>query len=530
MDSVLTRPRAPDARDTLGPQVEEWMAENLVDFVTGDPLILTEEQSHFLWNLYRIDDHGRFVFDRAALVRARGTGKSPIAAYLAAAELCGPVRFGGWDEDGFPIGIPESAPLVQVIATTLAQCRPIFDALVSCWSEDALSRYALEISKEIVTKAALPRGKAVMVPNSPRALRGPRPSCVFIEESSEWVATNGGHEAMIRIRSNLAKHAPVPGRPIELCNPYNPGEDSLAERTHLAWVKQTSKPGARVSILYDWRAAPDGIDLANREEVIAGLRAAAGDATWLDVEHLADMLQDTSVLPATFRREHLAQLVTAEDSVLHPDHYNQCEDPTLRPLSPGDRIALGFDGSLSGDGTALVALRIEDLSFHLLHYDEPDPLTPDWRIDEGVIDQVVRSALATYKVVGYGSDVHPFDSWVYGWERDFGHTMAVEATSKAHPIARDMRTDLRGLTFSFMALVNEIESGRVVFSENNMMRIHWMNAKRRPNTHGFSFGKVTRHSTRRVDIVAASLLAYIVASKYLAIQPESPQRITAKSW
>lgn len=531
MDAVMTRPRAPLPRRSLGPIVEEWMARNLVDFVTGEPLILTDEQSHFLWNFYALDDSGRFRYDRAAMVRARGTGKSPFAAYLAAAELCGPVRFSRWDAEGFPIAKAEASPDVAVFAVTLEQCRPIFDALVSCWTERAIAQYGLDIQKTQITKTAFPRGKARMLPNNPRAIRGFRLSFALCEEASEWVQTNQGHDAMIRIRANLVKHTPIAGRLVEMCNPYVPGEDSVAERTHIAWMKQSARPEVRTSILYDWRAAPDGVDLSDPVSLRAGLIAAAGDATWLDIDSLMGLMADSSVRPETFRREHLAQLITAEDSVLSSESYGQCTLGTLRPLQSGDTVALGFDGSLSHDGTALVAFRMADRSFHLLHYDEPDPQVPDWRIDEVAVDEVVRSALAIYNVVAFHSDVHPFDGWVAGWERDFGHTMEADATP-AHPIAKDMRTDLRGLTFSFMALVNEIEAGRVIFPESDLIKYHWLNAKRRENRHGFSFGKITRNSTLRVDIVAACLLAHIAGNKYLDTQSVAPEptSITALSW
>ena len=73
----------------------------------GQPLRLTEEQIEFFVRLYRIDPiSGRRVVRRAQLRRAKGWGKSPLIAGLAVAELCGPVRFGGWDEQGEPIGVP----------------------------------------------------------------------------------------------------------------------------------------------------------------------------------------------------------------------------------------------------------------------------------------------------------------------------------------------------------------------------------------------------------------------------------------
>jgi hypothetical protein len=513
MASVRMRPEPPPANRTLGWAVADWMVDNLVHGVTGDPLEISGEMLDFLLLFYQVDENGRWAYDRAALRRARGTGKSPIGADIACAELCGPVRFGGWDDDGMPIAVPEPAPWVQIIATSMAQTDPVMKIVLASFSKEAIDKYGLAIGVEAVVKSFSVDGggpgRLQAIPNNPRSLRGSRPTAVIADEVSEWVSSNGGHEAMVRIRSNLAKNPGGRARLIELCNAFVPGEDSHAERTHRAYVEQVDRFG-RSRILYDNLEADPALRLNVDSELRTALTQAAGDAHWLDIGSLAALMLDGSVSVSVFRREHLNQLLSAEDSLISAQLYDELSQD-VRPLSKTDKITLGFDGALSGDGTALVAFRLEDRSFHVAFYEEPDPLVENWRIDEEAVDEVVQAYLGNYAVQAAACDVHPFESWVNLWERTYGSQMKVRM-SPAGMLVRDNRSDLRKLTFLTEALVNEVESRKIRFAPSGQGRQHWANAKRRLNRHGFSFGKITKSSTKRVDIVAASLMAYAAAS------------------
>ena len=90
---------------TLGWVVADAIREHLPG--PGDPsrpFVLSEWQLLALLDLYALDDAGRRLFRRAAIVKSKGAGKTPLAAAVAIMELAGPVRFDGWDADGGPIG------------------------------------------------------------------------------------------------------------------------------------------------------------------------------------------------------------------------------------------------------------------------------------------------------------------------------------------------------------------------------------------------------------------------------------------
>lgn len=525
------RPPVPKSRETLGYDVIAWGMDNLVHAVTGDPWVPIPEHEEYILTWYQIDSDGRWVYSHGYMRRARGTAKSPLAAVLACAELAGPVRFGGWDEDGYPIAVPEPVPWVQIMATSMEQTRPIFEIVSGSWTEEAIAKYGLEIGREAIVKTGPNRGRLTVIANSPRTLRGARPTAVFVDETSELVEANQGHESIRRINGNLDKNPGGRARRQDLSNAFVPGEDSVAERVSFDWSEQMSAWGYSHILLDSLEANPE-LDLTKDDELREAIRQAAGDAAWLDVDRLVRAAQRPGQSVAVFRREHLNQITSEEDSLVSAVTYDT--RAIAPPLEKGDRVTLGFDGSLSGDGTALVAYRMTDRSFHVLHYQEPPgnkELAKDWRVDEEEVDARFRAAMTDYKVWAAACDVHPFESWVLGWNRDFGDLMKVPASTLG-PVIRDNRSARRDLTLGCESMVGEIESGKLSFTENDFrMRSHWLNAKRAENRYGFSFRKATPNSTKRVDIVAACLMAYLVAQRLEAANIKDREvRGTAMVW
>lgn len=521
---------APAPQRTLGWAVIEWIDDHLVDpKKPEEPLKLTREQVRFILRWYEIKEDGRFRYASGALRRMRGTGKSPFAAILSAVELCGPCRFSHFDGRGFPVAVPEESPWIQLAAVSKEQTAAVMDILRVIFTPDALVKYDLAIGREQIIKSGPQPGKLVTISSNPRANRGGRVTFLVADETSEWTKATGGHAMLDRIIGNLGKGG---ARMLELSNAYVPGEDSVAERTHRNWQKQVESK-RKVTIYYDSLEAPADTQLHIDESLRPGLIAAMGDAWWLydQVDGIMDIIRRPGMAASFSRREWLNQVQAEEDSLINQQVYAGLMKDTP-PLELGDEIAIGFDGSLTGDGTAIVAFRISDKTLHVIHYTEPDPLESDWRVDELDIDGRIRSAIERdYKVVAMAADDHPFESWVAAWERDYGHLMKVKASGRGMLIF-DNRTEQRKMIFGLEALLTEMNAGRVKVCQSEMMKQHWQNAKFRQSRWGASFGKETPNSKRRIDIMAASLMAYIVGSEYIATRktPVASRKVRAWGW
>src|SRR5690606_7856045 len=119
---------------TLGLELIRWIQTYLVQpdgDNAGGPFRLTREQKNFLCWFYAVDERGRFKYRRAVLRRSKGWGKSPFLGAICIAELCGPVRFSHWDDDGDPVGMPHPMPWVNLAGVSETQTQNTMTVILS---------------------------------------------------------------------------------------------------------------------------------------------------------------------------------------------------------------------------------------------------------------------------------------------------------------------------------------------------------------------------------------------------------------
>lgn len=530
-EPVLTLPALP--RLSLAPQVEAWCTTYLRQPDgpgAGGPLRLNLEQRRFLWCWYAVDERGRWVWSRGVLRRAKGWGKSPIAAALSVAELCGPVRFGGWDPAGAPIAVPASSPWVQIAGAsekqtdnTLAMVRAMLD------ESPAVATYGLDVG--LTRVFSLAGGKLEPITAAAATAEGARPTFVVMDEPHHWLTANGGHKLAEVIRRNLAKVRDGSARALETTNAHEMGVDSVAEKTYEAWQAQlTGRARGSSTILYDSREAPAGTDLADEEQLMAALVATYGDSDWVDLERIRDEIYDPQTPASQSRRFYLNQLAAAEDAWIRPELWDRLGDPPAERLADGELIALGFDGSKSDDHCALIATRISDGAWITLGV--WDPARYGGLAPRELIDETVLAARDRFDVVAFFADLHPFESYVDKWAVDFGprrngtkaqSSLCVKSTTQ-HAIAYDLRTRQKEFTtLGVERLLDEIVEGVFRHDGHPVVRAHVHNARARPNAWGTTVGKEHRESARKIDALPAGVLSRMARRAYLAL-PRSQQR------
>lgn len=526
---------------TLGWAVVHWIETYLVQpdgDDAGEPFRLTPEQLNFVLWFYALDARGRFRNRRAVLRRAKGWGKSPFLGAICLAELLGPVRFGGWDADGEPIGVPHPAPWVNLAGVSETQTQNTMTVVLAMLENSpALEDYDLDVG---LTRIFVDGGRGRLLPiaASSSTQEGARPSFAVMDETHHWTESNGGWKLARVIRRNLAKSRDGSARSIETTNAHEPGHESVAEASfqdHLAIADGRAKASG---LLYDSREAPmeATLDLADEAALLAGLRCAYGDATWVDLERIRDEVYDPSTPPEEARRFYLNQIVAAADAWTDPGEYDANETPDLAPLKfaapgewrKGDTVVLGFDGGRTDDSTALLALRVSDGAPFLLGLWER-PLGPagnGWEVDHPAVRETVDFAFSTLDVVAFFSDVKEWETDVDSWRDEYGERLLVKATTR-HAVAYDMRAHQADTTRTAEALARAITDGEAPWRAHDLvssdagtdgaasLRRHVLNARRRPNRFGVSFGKETRESTKKVDALAAYVLARMARTRVL---------------
>lgn len=509
---------------TLGWGIINWLASYVRSPDGEERFLPTLEQARFLLWMYAVDENGEYLYRSITLRRAKGWGKDPLCAALSLAELCGPVAFSHFDLRGEPVGKQRFAPWIQVVSTSWDNTKNAMMMFPALATDKLRKEHKLEINKTIVYSGS--GGRIESCTSSPYALEGNRPTLVIANETQWWKENNDGHSLANVINGNVTK---VRGaRKLSICNAHIPGEDSVAERDHDAWQAVKAGQAVDTGVLYDSLEAPADTPVSEIpsqkedpkgyekgiEKLRKGIEIACGDSVWLDVDEIVASVLDVRNPVTESRRKHLNQLNAQEDSWVAPYEWDRVADPAA-VLAKGDRITLGFDGSKSGDWTALVACRVDDGCLFLVQ--AWDPLKfPNEEVPREDVDAVVRSCFERYEVVAFRADVHMFESYVDAWSRDFKRVLKVNA-SPNNPVAFDMRgTVKKRFVLDCERFLDAVLEEELSHDGNPVLRQHVLNARRHPtNFDAVSIRKASKDSAKKIDAAVCAVLAFGARQEFL---------------
>lgn len=357
--------------------VPEWIEAHCVipdQDHRGEPFMLGDEQLQFVGGFYLVKDSARvgqkataFVYRRGQLVRAQKWGKSPLVAALVCAEGVGPVLFAGFAdggeryrcsdngcgcgwfyeyEAGEPMGRRWSTPLIQITATSEDQTDNTYDALRPMIELGPLGDVIPKTGEEFIR---LPGGGRIDAVTSKATSRlGARVTFVPQDETGLWLVSNGGHNLAKKQRQGLAG---MSGRSIETTNPWDPAEDSVAQRTFESTAKD---------ILRDFREPPKDLDFADKKQRRKIFQFNYQASPWVDIDSIEglafEMLEKD---PADAERFFGNRIVAGSGHWM--DGTKWSDKNGVRDVAAGTKVCLGFDGSDNDDYTGI---RLETLDFY----------------------------------------------------------------------------------------------------------------------------------------------------------------------
>ena len=525
------KPSEPGEVPTLGWYVLDWMTEFLARPAVDEyePFVPYREQEDFILRWYQIDPFtGRFVYGRGLLGRPRGWGKSPILGGLCIVEALADVVFDGWDASGQPVGKPWSkvrTPLVHVAAVSEDQTNNTWQPMVEMLSGPVLDAYpGVEPFDTVVN---LPRGKIEKRTSSGRTVKGAPTTFAVLDQTEEWVPSNGGPALAQKIRTNTSKNG---GRTIESPNAYIPGENSVAEKSaETASAAREGRTRIELPILWDHREAPPDTDMTERESLVNGLRVSYGDSSnhpggcvlhdppcppgHVDLEAQIAVIWDPATDVQTARSDYLNQITHASDSWLSQPDWAACMDLDA-VVSDGDTIVLGFDGSRGrvrgkADATALIGCRVQDgLLFEIRVWEQPDgPAGRDWTPNPIEVDAAVRAAFERWRVVGFYADPSGWTEHVAKWEAKFGKRLKVKATQN-EPIAVWPRGKTSNVSHAVEAFRQAVVNGEASHDGGPALTRHVLNARRRATRTGYLIFKAYPDSPDKIDAAYAAVMAW----------------------
>lgn len=431
--TVLMVPRDQQKFPTLGPQVCEWIESYLV-FGPGDllgtPAKLDDEKRALIYRMYEIFPKGhvqagRRRFYRCGISLRKGTAKTELAAWIAAAELhpLAPVRCNGFDAKGQPVGIGVTDPYIPMVAYTEEQSDELaYGALVKILGYSELADdFDIGLTRIMRIDG---NGKAVSLAAAPDARDGARTTFQLFDETHRLNTPRlkAAHRTM---QANLSKRKLSDPWELEITTAPSPGENSVAEDT-MNYAKQVAEGEISDSrLFYFHRQASDAHDLSTPEGLRAAVIEASGPAAaWSDIDRICAQWSDPTADKSYLERVWLNRLVRASERAFDFPTWESLEMPGFRPPA-GETITLGFDGARWRDSTALVGTHLGTGCQFLLGLWERPAKAEEWEVPDAEIDAKVNEAFQLWNVWRMYCDPPYWETQVASWAGRYGEQRVV---------------------------------------------------------------------------------------------------------
>lgn len=414
----------------------------------------------------------------------RGNGKSTLAAALA--------LYGLFADDVMGAS-------VIVVASDERQARIVFNT----------ARRMVELEPRLAEQCKIFQDRILVVatdstmtplPAEPAALQGWDPSLTIVDELH--VVTEAVWDSMA-----LAAGKREQSLTLAISTPADRLDSVMWRLVEYG----RNNPNDKTFSLIEY-AAPENCDIAD-PAMWAMANPALND--FLHADALAATLKTTREEP--FRRYRLGQWVGHADAWLPWGLWAQRRHDNGQTLPEDNaRICLAFDGSASGDSTALIGCTIEPIPhvFTVAVWEAPEN-EPRWRVPRADVANMVASAIDRWQVIELAADPWGWRSELEQWAHQYGSVVVEWNTAHAGRMAP--------ATDRMYAAVAE---GRLTHDGSETLAAHMGNAVAKRTPMGDLVSKDKRGSTRKIDACVAAIVAHDRAAWHMA-NPPKRRRVVA---
>ena len=411
----------------------------------------------------------------------RGNGKSTLAAVFA--------LYGLFADD------IEGAQ-VLIVASDERQARIVFNA----------AKRMIELNSELKSRVQVFQDR-IYVPNTaselrplpaePNALQGYDPTLMIVDELH--VVTDKVWESV-----SLAAGKRPESLTLAISTPADNTESVMWRLVEYG----RKNPDDKLFKLIE-HAAPEGCAVDDRKAWKIG-NPALGD--FLHEDALAATLMTTREAP--FRRYRLGQWVGQAQSWLPWGAWDKLADSERGEPAPGETVCLAFDGSASGDSTALIGCTLDGYVFTVAIWQAPDD-DPRWRVPRGDVADMIDQAMTKWDVRELAADP-------WGWRSELE-----EWSEKYDGVVVEWNTAHRGrMAPATDRVYAAIMSGELSHDGDPVLSEHMSNAVAKSTAMGDLISKDKRNSNRKIDSAVAAIVAYDRAAWHLA-NPPKRRRVVA---
>ena len=240
-------------------------------------------------------------------------------------------------------------------------------------------------------------------------------------------------------------------------------------------------------------AAPDGCAIDDRQAWRTANPALSCRDPFLAEDAMAAVMRTTR--EPVFRQLRLGQWASGVDSWLPWGSWADVADPG-RVVADRERVVLAFDGSASGDSTALVGCTVTDPHLFVVGLWE-NPGDARWRVPRAEVDAAVDLAFERYDVLELAADPWGWRSEIEAWAARHGEKRVLEwNTANASRMAP--ATD---------RLFQLVTSQQVTHDGDSRFAAHVAHCVAKSTTLGDLVSKDKRNSPRKIDAAVAAIVA-----------------------
>jgi phage terminase large subunit-like protein len=172
-------------------------------------------------------------------------------------------------------------------------------------------------------------------------------------------------------------------------------------------------------------------------------------------------------------------------------------------------VVVGFDGSFSGDSTALVGVTIEDVprAWLIRTWEKQPNDTDDWRVDIGQVEATIVETCRDFNVIEVVCD--PFR-----WQRSMQ-----ELDSIGIPIVEYNSSSPSRMVPSTAKTYDAVMSGNLTHDHHPTLSRHLDNCVVKTDRLGPRITKEHRNSPRKIDAAVAFVMAFDRATQVREQEP-----------
>ena len=513
-----------DPLHTLGFLATDWIEAHCRvpgGIFEGEPLTFNGWQLYVSANHYRIVPNALvdprrllapFHYRRSVIVGPQKCGKSPWGAGYLLFEGVGPCLFAGWArvgevyrcEDhgcgcgwtyhyapGEAMGLPRRKSLLGLLAFAETQTANVYEPLQTMIHNGPLGEF-VHVREGFIR---LPnRGKIVPLSSAAKSKLGQPLTGGLGDESGLYTASNRVLDTWQTMRRGIAA---MQGRTVELTNPWDPMENSAAQQAF---------ESRRPDIFRYYRKPPADLSYGSKRDRHKIHLYVYGDSPWVDPKSIdAEAAELVETDPTQAERFFGNRLVQGLGSFLTEAGWDA--GTRVREDDGDNRVSGGFDGSRSGDWTALRLETFDGHRFTPTYGPDSRPTFwrpeewPDGRIPRGEVNAAVDEIMTRFKVARFYADPRHWETQIDEWANLYGEDVVVQWVTGRIPAMHEALIRYR----------EDLAEGLTFHDNDPTMKLHALAARKVAKT-GDRFILAKPSDNQKIDLLMADVLAHEAAA------------------